>query len=48
MFVLPYSQYHLNESCSKACTAHYATAATLLFSLLLREQNGAAKKDLNL
>ena len=45
--VLPYSHYHSNESCSKACTPHFATAATPLISLLLREQNGGAKKVLN-
>ena len=44
--VLPYSNSYRNESCSKACTAHYAIAATLFFSLLLRDQNGGAKKVL--
>ena len=44
--VLPYSNSYRNESCSKACTAHFANAATLFFSLLLREQNGGAKKIL--
>ena len=43
--------FHRNESCSKACSAHFATAATLLschscFSLLLKEQNGGVKKVL--
>ena len=36
-----------SESCSKACTAHFANAATLLFFLLLREQNGGTEKVLN-
>ena len=44
--VLPFSNSYRNESCSKACTAHYAIAATLFFSLLLKEQNGGAKKVL--
>ena len=31
--VLPFSNSYRNESCSKACSAHFATAATLfLFS----------------
>ena len=44
--VLPFSNSYRNESCSKACSAHFATAATLFFSLLLKEQNGGAKKVL--
>ena len=44
--VLPFSNSYRNESCSKACSAHFATAATLFFSLLLKEQNGGAKKGL--
>ena len=28
--VLPFSNSYRNESCSKACSAHFATAATLL------------------
>ena len=31
---------------SRNSAAHYANAATLSFSLLLREQNGGAKKTL--
>ena len=45
--VLPFSNSYRNESCSKACSAHFANAATLFFSLLLKEQNGGAKKVLN-
>ena len=45
--VLPFSNSYRNESCSKACSAHFANAATLFFSLLLREQNGGAKKSSN-
>ena len=44
--VLPFSNSYRNESCSKACSAHFATAATLFFFLLLKEQNGGAKKVL--
>ena len=44
--VLPFSNSYRNESCSKACSAHFANAATLFFSLLLKEQNGGAKKVL--
>ena len=44
--VLPFSNSYRNESCSKACSAHFANAATLFFSLLLKEQNGGAKKGL--
>jgi len=29
--VLPFSNSYRNESCSKACSAHYANAATLFF-----------------
>jgi len=45
--VLPFSNSYRNESCSKACSAHFATAATLFFSLLLKEQNGGAKRSSN-
>ena len=44
--VLPFSNSYRNERCSKPCSAHFANAATLFFSILLKEQNGGAKKVL--